>query len=212
MRSCIVCSLCRRHSRGADERRSLLNNRSHAARGRASNAGGVVPRRVTRLSHSRPCMVQRSSLANNYSIKLRTGRDILRAAVYDYWLEKRRRQGKPLLRRLQAQTPANDNNPYNVFRFVAWRARARWHGGKLSLQTSGNHPIPCPPSHCCRPREKVHRPQTRRRRENTEDSLDKLRMIRENVLKALEIFEMLVRRERKKRDLLVRERKSSCLL
>lgn len=32
-------------------------------------------------------------------------------------------------------------------------------------------------------------------------------MIRENVLKALEIFEMLVRRERKKRDLLVREGK-----
>ena len=31
-------------------------------------------------------------------------------------------------------------------------------------------------------------------------------------MKALEIFEMLVRRERKKRDLLVRERKSSCLL
>lgn len=31
-------------------------------------------------------------------------------------------------------------------------------------------------------------------------------------MKALEIFEMLVRRERKKRDLLVRERGSGCLL
>ncbi|KAL6785691.1 hypothetical protein ACKKBF_B01255 [Auxenochlorella protothecoides x Auxenochlorella symbiontica] len=97
-----------------------------------------------------------------------TGRDVLRATVYDYWLEKRRRLGRPMLRRLQALTPPNDNNPYNVFR----------------------------------PRERVHRPQTRRRRENNEDSLDKLRMVRENVLKALDLFEMLVKRERKKRDLL----------
>ena len=50
---------------------------------------------------------------------------------------------------------------------------------------------------------KIHRPQTRRRRENNADSLEKLRMIRENVLKALDIFECLVKRERKKRDLLV---------
>lgn len=60
------------------------------------------------------------------------------------------------------------------------------------------------PTITCRPRERVHRPQTRRRRENNEDSLDKLRMVRENVLKALDLFEMLVKRERKKRDLLVR--------
>lgn len=44
------------------------------------------------------------------------GRDVLRAAVYDYWLAKRQRRGQPLLRRLQAATPPNDNNPYNVFR------------------------------------------------------------------------------------------------
>ena len=43
-RSCIIRALCRRHSSGADERRSLLDDRSHAARRRASNAGGVVPR------------------------------------------------------------------------------------------------------------------------------------------------------------------------
>ncbi|KAK2078411.1 hypothetical protein QBZ16_003251 [Prototheca wickerhamii] len=52
------------------------------------------------------------------------------------------------------------------------------------------------------PREDALQMLEESRRENTEDSLDKLRMIRENVLKALEIFEMLVRRERKKRDLL----------
>lgn len=50
----------------------------------------------------------------------------------------------------------------------------------------------------------MNRPQTRRRRENNADSLDKLYMIRENVVKALDIFECLVKRERKKRDLVVR--------
>ena len=94
-------------------------------------------------------------------------RDTARNAVYDYWLAKRRRGNRPLLRRLQAPTPINDNNPYNVFR----------------------------------PRERLNRPQTRRRRENNEDSLDKLRMIRGNLMTALDIFETLVKRERKKRDM-----------
>jgi enhancer of polycomb-like protein len=94
-------------------------------------------------------------------------RDTLRAAVYDYWLDKRRRLGRPLLRRLQAPTPLNNNDPYRVFR----------------------------------PREKVNRPQTRRRRENNQDSLEKLVMIRQNVGTALQLFELLVRRERKKRDM-----------
>jgi enhancer of polycomb-like protein len=53
----------------------------------------------------------------------------------------------------------------------------------------------------CRPRERQHRPQTRRRRENNMDSLDKLNMIRDNVAIALSLFEMLVKRERKKRDM-----------
>eukprot|EP00887_Chlorella_sp_A99_P003834 scaffold11.g3834.t1 len=72
-------------------------------------------------------------------------RDTVRAAVYEHWISKRRRTGKPLLRRLQAPTPPADQNPYNVFR----------------------------------PRERLNRPQTRRRRENNEDSLEKLRMIRQ---------------------------------
>lgn len=56
---------------------------------------------------------------------------------------------------------------------------------------------------CCRPRERLHRPQTRRRRENNEDSLEKMKMIQANVHKGLDLFEMLVKRERKKRDLVV---------
>lgn len=48
-------------------------------------------------------------------------RDSTRVAVYDYWLAKRRRLGKPIMRRLQAPTPIADSNPYNVFR---WGGRA----------------------------------------------------------------------------------------
>jgi len=43
-------------------------------------------------------------------------RDIIRVAVYDYWLRKRAALGRPLLRRLQAPTPQNNNDPYRVFR------------------------------------------------------------------------------------------------
>ncbi len=45
------------------------------------------------------------------------------------------------------------------------------------------------------------RPQTRRRRENNPDSLDKLQMIGDNVKQAIDLFQLMVRRERKKRDL-----------
>ena len=78
-------------------------------------------------------------------------------------------------------------------------------------QLSAPAPHAGPPTRCCRrPRERIHRPQTRRRRENNIDSLDKLRMSRENVLKALDIFECLVKRERKKRDLVVSRELAWC--
>jgi hypothetical protein len=38
--------------------------------------------------------------------------------VYNYWLARRKALGRPLMRRLMAVTPVNDNNPYNVFRCV----------------------------------------------------------------------------------------------
>ena len=38
------------------------------------------------------------------------------AAVYEYWLEKRKRLGKPALRRLQPPPAVTDPNPFNVFR------------------------------------------------------------------------------------------------
>lgn len=39
--------------------------------------------------------------------------------VYGYWSAKRKRWGKPILRRLQAPTVASDTNPYNTFRWVS---------------------------------------------------------------------------------------------
>ncbi len=55
----------------------------------------------------------------------------------------------------------------------------------------------------CRPREKVNRPQTRRRRENTSECLEKCMAIRTNLLKSLEVTEMVLFREARKRDIIV---------
>ena len=43
-------------------------------------------------------------------------RDTIRIAVYEYWLNKRAKLGCPLLRRLQAPTPLNNQDPFRVFR------------------------------------------------------------------------------------------------
>lgn len=94
-------------------------------------------------------------------------RDTTRAAVYEFWLQKRAKLCRPLLRRLQAPTAVNNSDPYKVFR----------------------------------PRDRVHRPQTRRRRENNTDSLDKLTLIKQNIEDGLSLLELVVKRERKKRDM-----------
>ena len=44
------------------------------------------------------------------------GREAVLVKVYEHWAQKRKKKQKPLLRRLQAPTPAGDNNPFNVFR------------------------------------------------------------------------------------------------
>ena len=54
-----------------------------------------------------------------------------------------------------------------------------------------------------RPRERIHRPQTRRRRETNEDAMEKLKLIEANMKKSLDLCEWVLRRERKKRDLAV---------
>lgn len=70
-----------------------------------------------------------------------------------------------------------------------------------SIPCSSPHPD-CTPYHC-RTREKVNRPQTRRRRDNSDELLDKLRMLRDNLAAAKVIMDDVVRRERRKRDLAV---------
>ena len=97
-------------------------------------------------------------------------RDAIFSAVYEYWKAKRRRLGKPMLRKLQAPTAIADTNPFNVFR----------------------------------PRERINRPQTRRRRENNQESWDKLLLMKQNLTKAKEVTELMAKRERKKRDAVVR--------
>lgn len=43
-------------------------------------------------------------------------RQPVKDAVYQYWLDKRKRLGKPLLRRLQPPTNPSDTNPHSCFR------------------------------------------------------------------------------------------------
>jgi len=85
-------------------------------------------------------------------------------AVHEYWVAKRARAGRPLLRRLRAPTAAADTNPYHVFR----------------------------------PREKAHRPQTRRRREGAGDAVEKIRALGSNLGAAAALLEGVLRREARK--------------
>lgn len=64
------------------------------------------------------------------------------------------------------------------------------------------HNLSYPPPHTHRPREKVNRPQTRRRRDNPEECLDKLRQMHDNIRAALAVVCEIIRRERRKRDLM----------
>ena len=60
------------------------------------------------------------------------------------------------------------------------------------------------PYHVFRQRAKPNKPQTRRRRETQEESLEKLRSIHDNLSQALSIAEMVRDREVKKTRLTVR--------
>jgi len=89
-------------------------------------------------------------------------------AVYEYWLEKRKRWNKPIVRRLQVPPQVADQNPYNVFR----------------------------------PRERVHRPQTRRKRENDSGAFNRLRVLHANLNTGRAILEWMNRREKRKQAIL----------
>ncbi|GMH45154.1 hypothetical protein BSKO_13111 [Bryopsis sp. KO-2023] len=94
------------------------------------------------------------------------GPDATLEKVYQYWVSKRKRKKKPLLRRLQAPTQPADNNPFNVFRH----------------------------------REKIHRPQTRRRRENNTEAFNKMASMKQNIESAMGVLKGIIQRERTKRN------------
>jgi enhancer of polycomb-like protein len=109
-------------------------------------------------------------------------------------------QRSDALQLLEEMCPARDTIRAAVYDF--WlRKRARLgHPLLRRLQAPTPHTNP-DPYRVFRPRERIGRPQTRRRRENNPDSLDKLNLIGENIRTAMSLFELVVRRERKKRDM-----------
>jgi enhancer of polycomb-like protein len=70
-------------------------------------------------------------------------------------------------------------------------------------------PPPAPndsnPFNVFRPREKISRPQTRRRRENDVTSYDKLRQLRKSLDISIGVLELVVKREKRKSELLTVE-------
>jgi len=153
-------------------------------------------------------------------------RQPVKDAVYQYWLDKRKQLGKPLLRRLQAPTNSSDTNPHSCFRsgpillkpirallalFLPLRATPTHLVRLMLLDMQSDTAIGfcmavsisslCPN---CRPREKINRPILRnRRRGNDIDSLQKLQTIRQNQMDAIKVVQFLIKRERKKRDITV---------
>lgn len=131
----------------------------HKARERA---GGML----TTLGAPVPVLLQQEAALE--ALRCQDFKPTVLSAVYDYWRTKREQWQKPILRCLQPPPPANDTNPFNVFR----------------------------------PREKIHRPHTRRmqRRENDVQSFEKLRQVRRNLDQARTLLRMLQKREEKKRE------------
>ena len=99
-------------------------------------------------------------------------------AMYEYWVEKRKRTQKPCLRRLQPPPAPNDTNPFNVFR----------------------------------PREKIHRPQTRRRRENDVAGYEKMLKAKDSLIVARAALQLALRREIRKYEIFELERAAQKLL
>mmetsp|Transcript_22142 Transcript_22142/g.48595 ORF Transcript_22142/g.48595 Transcript_22142/m.48595 type:complete len:454 (-) Transcript_22142:10-1371(-) len=141
----------------------------HAEAGAALERGIVIS-----LSERQAMVASTSCLPQEEAIellKLTSTREAVCAAVYQYWVSKRAKWGKPLMRPYQMPPPVTDTNPFNVFR----------------------------------PREKISRPQTRRKRENDLVAFEKMQEIRLNMEKGIAVLEAIHKRERRKRDLLAIE-------
>lgn len=101
--------------------------------------------------------------------------------------------------RPQTSKPAVLSATYNY-----WKAkRDRWQKPVLRRLQPPPPVNDTNPFNVFRPREKVHRPHTRRmqRRENDVQSFEKLRQVRRNLEQARTLLQMLQKREEKKREL-----------
>ncbi|GBG84298.1 hypothetical protein CBR_g38268 [Chara braunii] len=86
--------------------------------------------------------------------------------------------------------------------FEYWKAkRERWRKPILRRLQPPPPVTDTNPFNVFRPREKVQRPHTRRRRENDVASFQKLQQVRANIQQALNLLQMLQKREVKKQEL-----------
>jgi enhancer of polycomb-like protein len=109
-------------------------------------------------------------------------------------------QKQDALQLLEECCPSRDTIRESVYEY--WKKKRASLGRPLLRRLQAPTPLNnTDPYKVFRSRDRPNRPQTRRRRENNPDSLDKLTMIADNIKIAMQLFEMIVRRERKKRDL-----------
>lgn len=110
-------------------------------------------------------------------------------------------QKQDALQMLEEYCPARDSFREAVYEY--WKKKRASLGRPLLRKLQAPTPLNnTDPHRVFRSRDRPNRPQTRRRRENNPDSLDKLSMIADNIKMAIQLFDLIVRRERKKRDMI----------
>ena len=68
-------------------------------------------------------------------------RQPVKDAVYQYWLDKRKRLGKPLLRRLQPPTNPSDTNPHSCFRYTHASVSVKDYGQQVNQALNTLQPL-----------------------------------------------------------------------
>eukprot|EP00899_Mesostigma_viride_P025452 jgi/Mesvir1/6091/Mv00807-RA.1 len=95
--------------------KQLLQREKDALLAGIPSSGGLAKDQITF-----PLPTKEAALEMLQSLRGGTGQPAVRhsvlSAVYDYWIERRNKAGKPLLRRLQPPPAVTDPNPFNVFR------------------------------------------------------------------------------------------------
>lgn len=106
-------------------------------------------------------------------------------------------QKQDALQMLQECCPSRDKIREEVYEY--WKRKRNKLGKPLLRRLQAPTPLNnSDPYKVFRSRDRPNRPQTRRRRENNPDSLEKLSLIADNIKMAMQLFELVVRRERKR--------------